>query len=155
MFRMADRRLCTWLADLDPLDLRNILLERGMALISIKGGRIVGSISGTILPSGGDWLLPNEDESIQLDIRATCILDDGSLALTAVRGRIEFPPDIVPYLTDSVAAAAIDPSRYYFRTSLRFETASEKYDWLNMLQAEGVGRLTETGIAQDIFEVRS
>jgi hypothetical protein len=47
----------------------------------------------------------------------------------------------------------VDPSEVYFRTTPVFETASEKYDWLNRTVAVGIGRGTPTGVAYDVHAV--
>ena len=45
---------------------------------------------------------------------------------------------------------AVDPSEYYFRTTPVFETASEKYGWLNRLLAVGVGQFLPPGVAYKV-----
>ena len=40
-----------------------------------------------------------------------------------------------------------------FRTSVAFETAAPKYDWLNRIIAIGTGRRPPEGPIYDIFEV--
>ncbi len=40
---------------------------------------------------------------------------------------------------------AVDASEYYFRTSVAFETAATKYDWLNRIIAVGTGRRPPEG----------
>jgi hypothetical protein len=47
----------------------------------------------------------------------------------------------------------VDPSEVYFRTTPVFETASEKYDWLNRTAAVGIGRGTPTGVAYHVHAV--
>ena len=47
----------------------------------------------------------------------------------------------------------VDPSEYYFRTSVAFETAATKYDWLNRIIAVGTGRRPPEGPVYDVFEV--
>jgi hypothetical protein len=48
----------------------------------------------------------------------------------------------------------VDPSEYYFRTTPFFETASEKYAWLNKLVAVGVGRRTRTGVVYSVYAIK-
>jgi hypothetical protein len=117
------------------------------------GGRIEGRINGTILPSGGDWLLIDADGCSQLDVRAAAELDDGSLLYSSYRGRIWFPPELHPLPATHEELADLDPSRYYMRVAPFFETASETYRWLNRIVAVGVGRITRTGVAYDLHEV--
>jgi Protein of unknown function (DUF3237) len=51
------------------------------------------------------------------------------------------------------AGQFVDPSEYYFRTSVAFETAAPKYDWLNRIIAIGTGSRPPEGPIYDIFEV--
>jgi len=48
---------------------------------------------------------------------------------------------------------AVDPSEYYFRTTPVFETASEKYGWLNRIVAVGIGRMTPTGVGYKVYAI--
>jgi hypothetical protein len=51
------------------------------------------------------------------------------------------------------AGEAVDPSLYYFRSTPVFETASQKYDWLNRIIAVGTGRREPSGPIYEVFEV--
>ena len=42
---------------------------------------------------------------------------------------------------------------FWFFTGDYFETASEKYDWLNRIVAVGVGRRMPDHAAYDVFEI--
>jgi len=48
----------------------------------------------------------------------------------------------------------VNPSEYYFRTTPVFETAAEKYAWLNRLVAVGVGRRTRTGVEYSVYAIQ-
>ena len=48
----------------------------------------------------------------------------------------------------------VDPSEYYFRTAVTFETGADKYRWLNRLFAVGVGRRTPAGMVTEVFTIR-
>jgi hypothetical protein len=141
----ADLRLPEWNLGQTPLGRRRIF--------DVTGGRLEGRVSGTLLPSGGDWILADADGCLRLDVRITAELDDGAMVYMAYQGRIWFPPDVLPLLTGHEAAAEVDPSRYYMRVAPFFETASEKYRWLNHVAAVGVGRITKTGVAYEAYEV--
>jgi Protein of unknown function (DUF3237) len=47
----------------------------------------------------------------------------------------------------------VDPAEYYFRTAPVFETASEKYGWLNRIIAVGTGHRLPQGPVYSVFEV--
>jgi Protein of unknown function (DUF3237) len=47
----------------------------------------------------------------------------------------------------------VDAQSYYFRTSPMFETASDRYGWLNRVVAIGIGHRFAQGPVYSIFEV--
>ena len=47
----------------------------------------------------------------------------------------------------------VDPESYYFRINPMFETASEKYAWLNNILAIGTGHRFSDGPTYNLFEV--
>jgi hypothetical protein len=51
-------------------------------------------------------------------------------------------------------AEEVDPSAYYLRTAPLLETASKTYGWLNQVLAVGVGRVTKTGVAYRVYEIK-
>ena len=75
--------------------------------------------------------------------------DDEQFIFSYYSGRIVLPPSIEEL--DAAERHSVDPSIYYFRTAPLYETSSEKYTWLNRIQAVSVGRMTETGDAYDTF----
>ena len=47
----------------------------------------------------------------------------------------------------------VEPSQYYFRTTPTFETASEKYRFLNRIVCVATGRREPTGPVYDVFHI--
>ena len=47
----------------------------------------------------------------------------------------------------------VDPSAYYFRTAIFFETGSERYAWMNKILAIGSGYREPAGPRYQVFEV--
>ncbi|HEU5323464.1 MAG TPA: DUF3237 domain-containing protein, partial [Methylomirabilota bacterium] len=99
---------------------------------------------------GGDWVLLRRDGVAELDIRLTLRTDDGELIYVRCDGIFDMAPEVRQRV---LGGEDVDPSEYYFRTTPRFETGSEKYRWLNRLVAIGVGRRTATGMVTDVFAV--
>jgi hypothetical protein len=48
---------------------------------------------------------------------------------------------------------AVDPASYYFRTTLYFETSSEKYAWLNRICSIATGSREAERRTFNVFEV--
>ncbi len=121
-------------------------------IVAVTGGRFEGPrLKGTVEPApGGDWLLQRTDGVLTLDVRVTLRTDDGALIYMSYRGLRAAAPDVAARLA---AGETVDPSEYYFRTAPLFETASEKYGWLNRILAVGVGDRRPTGPAYRVFRI--
>ena len=48
---------------------------------------------------------------------------------------------------------SVDPTEYYFRTTADFETASEKYAWMNNIVSVAVGERLAAGVKYRVFEI--
>ena len=89
-------------------------------MIDILGGRIDGPrLQGRILP-GADWQIVRPDGVTDLQARYGIETDHGTRVLVTSDGLRHGPPEVLAALA---RGEAVDPSRYYFRTLMRFETA--------------------------------
>ena len=117
----------------------------------ILGGTFEGpKLKGEVLAGGGDWLLLRPDGAGELDVRGMIRTDDGHLIYTYYRGILDALPEV---LVRTMQGDAVDASEYYFRTTPIFETASEKYGWLNRIVAVGVGRLAPNWVGYTVYAV--
>jgi hypothetical protein len=123
--------------------------DRRVAIV--EGGRFEGArLKGTVLKGGSDWLLLRSDGVLQLDVRMTLKTEDGSIIGMTYRGHRHGPAAVIERLN---RGEKVDPSEYYFRMAPFFETAAEKYAWLNRIIAVGTGHRLPTGPVYDVFEV--
>jgi hypothetical protein len=118
----------------------------------ITGGHFVGPrLRGIVLPGGSaDWLLLRADGVLELDLRATLRTDDGALISMKSFGLRHGPPEVMGALA---RGETVDPARYYFRTTPRFETAHPTYAFLNRLVAVASGDRRTQGPIYTIHEV--
>jgi hypothetical protein len=120
-------------------------------IFCVRGGTFKGSkLRGEILSGGGDWFLLRPDGVGELDVRGTIRTDDGHLIYIYYRGILHAPPEV---MTRIAQGEAVDASEYYFRTTPVFETASEKYSWLNRIVTVGVGRLAPNWVGYTVHAV--
>ena len=77
-------------------------------------------------------------------------IDDGPVAVVRYEGRIRLPDDGMERLLGGGSIAA---DEMYFRTAPTFETEAGRYEWLNSIQAVGVGSLGPGTVTYDVFEV--
>ena len=104
----------------------------------IIGGGFEGDrLRGNVLPGGGDWVLKRPDGVLELDLRITLETDDGALIHMTFEG-----------IRDDRASGTS-----YFRTLPRFETAEQKYSFLNRLLAVGIGEIRADGPVHVIEEI--
>jgi hypothetical protein len=127
----------------------------GMRLIAnIISGSIAGErVNGTILRSGADWLTIGSNGVFNMDVRLAFQADDDSLVYMTYAGRLHAPPEVLGALGSPDYDGSIDPAEYYFRIAPVFETASQKYAWLNQIVAIGEGKRTASGVAYTVWEV--
>ena len=127
-------------------------VPRGIrSIVPVTGGDFDGpQLRGKILPGGGDWLLLRSDEVLELDLRITLETDDHALIYMTFQGVRHGPPDAIAALG---RGEVVDPASYYFRTVPRFETAAEKYAFLNRMIAVGVGEARPDGAVHRIDEI--
>jgi hypothetical protein len=120
-------------------------------IINILGGRVDGArLSGRILPGGADWQIIRSDGVADLDARYTIETEAGARILVASEGLRHGPPEVMARLAQG---EVVDPSLYYFRTVMRFETADPAVAWLNRILALGCGAREPRAVRLDVYEV--
>src|SRR5262250_2055500 len=117
----------------------------------IAGGTFEGSrLRGKVLPGGGDWTLLRSDGVLELDLRITLETEDRALIYMTSFGLRHGPPEVLAALA---RGESVDPSKYYFRTSVRFETSAQQYAFLNRLIAIASGDRRASGPIYSIEEI--
>jgi hypothetical protein len=117
----------------------------------VPGGSFEGDrLSGEVLDGGSDWQTVRNDRATILDVRLVLKTNDDALICMAYRGVRYGPAEIMQKIDKGEAT---DPASYYFRINPLFETAAEKYDWLNRVVAVGIGHRRTDGPIYSIFEV--
>ncbi len=145
------RHLLTLTAHLDTPQMVAQTPVGGRKIVMVTGGTFEGErISGKVLPGGGDWALTRGDGSLVLDVRLTLEAENGDLIYMTYRGVRHGPAAVMKRLS---AGEAVDPSEYYFRIAPMFETASERYGWLNRIVCAGTGERLKQGPQYTVFEM--
>jgi len=112
-------------------------INTGHTLIApLSGGTFSGpNLRGTVLPGGADWVTQVSGHS-SLDVRITLLTDDDAPIYMTYKGVIHR-----------------GDSGLYWRVTPTFNTASEKYDWINHIVAVGKNKQVEGKIAYDIWQI--
>lgn len=117
----------------------------------ITSGRFEGErLRGRLLPGGSDWQTVRADGAWTLDVRVVMETDDAHLIGMTYRGMRHGPQAAM----DRIARGeAVSPSEYYLRAAPFFETASERYGWLNGILSIAVGHRLPSGPIYQVFEI--
>src|SRR3954467_14001134 len=120
-------------------------------VIPITGGQFRGErLSGRVLPGGADWQVIRADGVAELDARYPLETADGALVYVRNFGYRHGPAEVMRRLA---AGEPVDPALYYMRTTPRFETGAERYQWLNRLICVASGARRAAAVELEVFEV--
>ena len=148
---MTSRPLMTLQVEVPSPQKLGLVPHGTRAIAPITGGVFEGPrLRGKVLPGGGDWTLLRSDGVLELDLRITLETDDGALIFMSSLGLRHGPPDVLAALA---RGESVDPSRYYFRTTPRFETSAPQYAFLNRVIAIASGDRRPGGPIYTIEEI--
>lgn len=112
-------------------------LDAGHTSIApVTGGTFSGpNIKGTVHAGGADWITQVSGHT-SLDVRITLETDDGAIIFMSYTGVV-----------------SRGDTGLYWRVRPIFQTASEKYDWLNHVVCVGKNKQVPGKVAYDIFRI--
>jgi Protein of unknown function (DUF3237) len=120
-------------------------------LVPILAGTFDGAGgSGTILPGGADWQETRSDGSLEIRARYLLQSQEGELIEVQSNGLRAAAPDVLARLN---RGELLDASNYYFRTAIRFRTASSRLARLNDVLAVSYGERRPRSVHLDVYEV--
>jgi hypothetical protein len=120
-------------------------------IINILGGSVDGpKLKGRILPGGADWQIVRADGVVHLHARYTVETETGGLILVNSEGLRHGTPEVMARLARD---ETVDPSLYYFRAFMRFETGDPAAAFLNRILAIGRGSREHQAVRIEVFEV--
>jgi hypothetical protein len=103
----------------------------------VNGGRFEGPrLRGKVLPGGADWVTRRADGATAIDVRLMLAADDGAAIAMTYTGLLCMSETARRQFRKG------EPTDYretYIRTTPRFETADERYAWLNRVIAVANG----------------
>lgn len=105
---------------LGPVDDYGVTRAGHRRVIPIIGGEVSGGLDAAVLPGGADWQLVRPDGALEIDGRYSARTPSGALLYLQVTGVRSGPPEV---LAAMLAGDDVDPSSYYFRTTLSIETS--------------------------------
>jgi hypothetical protein len=130
-------------------------VDQGLTIVNVPaGGWVEGpQLKGKLVEPAGDWLRIMPSGVFRLDVRATIQTDDGALIFTSYNGIIQCSKEPADR---STAGEELKAGDCHFITAPTYETKSEKYGWINAIQAVGKMIRLKVGdhIDYDIFAVK-
>jgi hypothetical protein len=126
--------------------------KRGVGFVragSFEGPAMKGEVLG-----GADHLLVLADGAAVPDVRLALRTDDGALIQMEYKGVLRAPRAVMAKFADP---ETLDPSEYYFRVAVFFETADERYATLNQAVCIGYGLPVRingaAGVRYDVYKI--
>ncbi|WP_428249472.1 DUF3237 domain-containing protein [Ferrovibrio sp.] len=118
--------------------------------VPIIGGRFMGRVNGAVLAGGADWQWLRGDGVADIDARYLLQSEAGAGIEVWSRGLRHGPPGVMAQLA---AGEPVDPALYYFRTSLRFESAAPELQWLVRMLAYGKGQRLANQVRLSVYAI--
>jgi hypothetical protein len=118
--------------------------------VPITGGSVSGKISGVVLSGGADWQVLRPDGLADLDARYMLKLNSGAQVEVWSRGLRIGPAEVMAKLA---RGERVDPSSYYMRTAMRFETTAPDLQWLVQRLHVGLGERTPDQVRLKVYSV--
>lgn len=98
-------------------------------VVGILGGTFEGpGMRGEVQPGGADWQIARTDGVLELDARYALAEQAGGLIQVVSQGYRHGPSEVLAALA---RGHDVDPTKYFFRTIMRFETGAPYLEWLN------------------------
>ncbi len=120
-------------------------------VVNLLGGTVSGAkLNGRIVPGGTDWQIMAADGALDIHARYTVESEAGAFIQVDSKGMRHGPPEVLARLAKG---EDVDPSLYYFRTVMRFETGHPSALWLNRIMALASGRREKNAVKLDVYEV--
>ena len=140
------------------VDMGQTPTSRLMYAVADSGSFHGPKLKGDIIPmSGGDWSRVRADMSIAIDVRLCLKTHDGANIYLTYQGILAADSmENFQYMIDFSKKDDPDAAarRYYYRTTVQFETGDERYAWLNRTVAIGSGRSGDNCAIYEIFAVK-
>ncbi|MBN2402503.1 MAG: DUF3237 domain-containing protein [Spirochaetes bacterium] len=121
-------------------------------IIPITGGKFEGpDFKGTIQNNGADWQIIRKDNLAIIDTRYLLKTDDEALVYLQTRGYRYGNTEVLERMAKG---EVVDPSLYFFRIYMQFETSAKKYDWLNKSMAIGFAMRLPNAVVYDAYLIK-
>lgn len=120
-------------------------------VVSIDGGTFDGpGMRGEVLPGGNDWQILRADGVLDIDANYVLKEEGGGLVRVISQGYRYGPPEVIAAMA---RGEDLDPSSYFFRSILRFETGAPYLDSLNRTIAVATAERKERQVLLNAYRL--
>jgi hypothetical protein len=121
-------------------------------VVGILGGTFEGAaLRGEVLPGGADWQIARKDGVLDIDARYVLKEENGGLVRVVSQGYRHGSSEVLAALA---RGEKVDPTTYFFRTIMRFETGAPYLEWLNKTIAVATAERKARRILLSAYELR-
>jgi len=144
--------LCSLVVDVGPV----VSLGGGpygeRRYVDILGGRVDGDgLQGVVVPGGADWQIARADGVLDIEAHYSLLLDDGARVEILGKGMRHGTPEVLQRLA---RGDDVDPSEYFFRTFVRFQTGATRLAELNRTMAIAIGARRAATVELTVYRLR-
>jgi hypothetical protein len=138
-------------AELEKITSAGVTPSGEIRLIPITGGKFEGEeLRGKVLGGGADWQDVRSDGVLEISARYLLQTDEGEPIEVRSTGVRAASPEVMARLG---RGEKVPQSAYYFRTAIRFRTASPRLARLNNVLAVSYGERRGNGVHLFVYEV--
>jgi hypothetical protein len=121
-------------------------------VVGILGGTFEGAaLRGEVLPGGADWQIARKDGVLDIDARYVLKEENGGLVRVVGQGYRHGSSEVLAALA---RGEKVDPTTYFFRTIMRFETGAPYLEWVNKTIAVATAERKARRILLSAYELR-
>lgn len=121
-------------------------------IIPIVGGSIEGPLlTAKVLTGGADWQIVTDDGTAIIDTRYSAVTPSGAHLFLQTQGYRHGSPEVLARLA---AGEQVPTSEYYFRLTIRLESAAPELAWVNQTVFIASAERQASMVHYDLFAVR-
>lgn len=148
---LATDYLCSLQIEVGPVISLGVGPYGERRVVDILGGRVAGpDLHGVVVPGGADWQVVRADGVVDIEAHYSLLLDDGARVEIVSSGMRFGPADVLQRMH---RGDPVDPSEYFFRTSIRFQTGAARLAPLNRTLAIAVGARRRASVELTVHRV--
>ena len=147
----ALHRMCHVVCEVDDLVMLGPGAHGERRYVPLGQGTVSGpELNGTLVPGGVDWQIQRADGVLEVSAHYVIRTDDDALIEVQSNGMRHGPAEVISRLA---RGEGVDPSEYFFRTFIRFNTGAPQWLHLNRTMAVAAGVREARRVLLDFYRV--